>query len=87
MISIFYYFTIHSGYFFSVGKCHASIIIAGQFNMAHLVNITYKQSHTAIVAREFKIPCIVKTNIGTKVVKDGDELEVDASNGVVKILS
>ncbi|MFA6502945.1 MAG: PEP-utilizing enzyme [Candidatus Paceibacterota bacterium] len=44
-------------------------------------------SHTAIVAREFKIPCIVQAKIATKVIKDGDELEVDASGAIVRILS
>lgn len=44
-------------------------------------------SHTAIVSREFKIPCLVNTKMGTKLVKDGDELEVDASNGIVRIIS
>ena len=43
-------------------------------------------SHTAIVSREFKIPCLILTKIGTQVVKDGDYLEVDATNGIVKIL-
>jgi phosphoenolpyruvate synthase/pyruvate phosphate dikinase len=44
-------------------------------------------SHTAIVSREFKIPCIVRTNVGTQIIKDGDELEVDATNGTVRILN
>lgn len=44
-------------------------------------------SHTAIVSREFKIPCLVRTRVGTQLVKDGDEIEVDATNGVVRILS
>ena len=45
-------------------------------------------SHTAIVAREFKIPCIVGTKIATKVLKSGDKIEVDASGstGIVKII-
>jgi len=42
--------------------------------------------HAAIVAREFKIPCIIGTKIATKVLKDGDMVEVDANNGIVKIL-
>ena len=42
--------------------------------------------HAAIVSREFKIPCIVGTKIATKVLKDGDLVEVDANKGVVKIL-
>ena len=44
-------------------------------------------SHTAIVSREFKIPCLVRTNIATKVLKDGDRIEVDASNGIVRLLT
>ncbi len=42
--------------------------------------------HAAIVAREMKKPCIIATNIGTKVIKDGDTIEVDAENGIVRIL-
>jgi len=41
-------------------------------------------SHGTIVAREMNIPCIVRTNIGTKVFKTGDLVEVDANNGIVK---
>jgi phosphohistidine swiveling domain-containing protein len=40
--------------------------------------------HAAIVARELKIPCIVGTKISTKILKDGDKVEVDADNGVVR---
>jgi phosphohistidine swiveling domain-containing protein/uncharacterized protein YdhG (YjbR/CyaY superfamily) len=43
-------------------------------------------SHAAIVSRELKIPCIVGTKIATKILKDGDLVEVDANKGVVKIL-
>lgn len=42
--------------------------------------------HAAIVAREMKKPCIVGTKIATKVLKDGDLVEVDAVTGVVKVL-
>ncbi len=42
--------------------------------------------HAAIVARELKKPCIIGTKIATKVLKDGDLVEVDAEKGVVKIL-
>jgi len=42
--------------------------------------------HAAIVARELNIPCIVGTKIATKVLKDGDLVEVDADKGVVRIL-
>jgi phosphohistidine swiveling domain-containing protein/uncharacterized protein YdhG (YjbR/CyaY superfamily) len=43
-------------------------------------------SHAAIVSRELKIPCIVGTKIATKILKDGDLVEVDAEKGIVKIL-
>jgi len=42
--------------------------------------------HAAIISRELKIPCIVGTKISTKVLKDGDLVEVNANSGVVKIL-
>ena len=40
----------------------------------------------AAIAREMKKPCIVGTKIATKVLKDGDLVEVDAERGIVKIL-
>ena len=43
-------------------------------------------SHAAIVSRELKKPCIVGTKIATKILKDGDLVEVDANRGIVKIL-
>ena len=42
--------------------------------------------HAAVVARELKKPCIIGTKIATKVLKDGDLVEVDAERGVVKII-
>lgn len=42
--------------------------------------------HAAIVAREMKKPCIIGTKIATQVLKDGDLVEVDVDNGIVKIL-
>ena len=42
--------------------------------------------HAAIVAREMKKPCIIGTRVATKVLKDGDMVEVDANKGVVKVI-
>lgn len=42
--------------------------------------------HAAIVAREMKKPCIIGTKIATKVLKDGDLVEVDADRGIVRII-
>ncbi len=44
--------------------------------------------HAAIAARELQKPCIIGTKIATKALKDGDVVEVDADNGIVrKIIS
>ncbi len=43
-------------------------------------------SHAAIVAREMGKPCIIGTKNATQVIKDGDLIEVDGDNGVVRIL-
>lgn len=42
--------------------------------------------HAAIVSREMKKPCIIGTKIATKVLKDGDLVEVDANEGIVKVI-
>ncbi|MBW2981504.1 hypothetical protein KY343_01360 [Candidatus Woesearchaeota archaeon] len=42
--------------------------------------------HAAIISREFNIPCITGTRIATKVLKDGDLIEIDADNGIIKKL-
>lgn len=42
--------------------------------------------HAAIVAREMNKPAIVGTKVSTKVLQDGDEVEVDANKGIVKIV-
>jgi phosphohistidine swiveling domain-containing protein len=44
-------------------------------------------SHAAITARELKKPCVIGTQIATRVLKDGAIVEVDANKGIVKILS
>ncbi len=40
--------------------------------------------HAAIVSRELGIPCVIGTKIATKVLKDGDMVEINATTGVVK---
>ncbi|MCX6794452.1 MAG: PEP-utilizing enzyme [Candidatus Falkowbacteria bacterium] len=39
--------------------------------------------HAAIVSRELRIPCVVGTKFATKVLKDGDLVEVNANEGDV----
>lgn len=43
-------------------------------------------SHASIISRELKKPCVIGTKIATKVLKDGDEIEVNAQEGIVRIL-
>lgn len=43
--------------------------------------------HAAIISREFGIPCIVGTGNATQILRDADEVEVNANDGVVTILS
>ncbi len=43
-------------------------------------------SHAAIVSRELKIPCIVGTEIATKVIREGDVVELHCGRGTVKIV-
>jgi len=40
--------------------------------------------HAAIVSRELETPCVVGTKIATRVLQDGDIVEVDAIKGIIK---
>lgn len=42
--------------------------------------------HAAIIAREMNKPCIIGTKIATTVLKDGDIIELDAENGLVRLI-
>ncbi len=43
-------------------------------------------THASIVSREYRIPCVVGVGIATTAIKDGDVIEVDGSNGVIRIV-
>lgn len=62
------------------------LLPAMQRAAAFITDVGGITSHAAIVARELKKPCIVGTKIATQVLKDGDLVEVDAEQGIVKIL-
>jgi len=42
--------------------------------------------HAAIVSRELGIPCVVGVRNVHKILRDGDEVEVDATAGIIKII-
>jgi len=40
-------------------------------------------SHTALLAREHKLPCIIGTQTATRDIQDGQEIELTAENGII----
>ena len=62
------------------------LIIACQKAGAIITDMGGLMSHAAIVSREFGIPCIVGTRQGSKILKDGDMVEVNANHGWVRKL-
>jgi pyruvate,water dikinase len=48
---------------------------------AIVTNLGGRTCHAAIVSRELGIPCVIGTGNGTKVLKSGDEVTVDCSEG------
>jgi pyruvate,water dikinase len=43
-------------------------------------------SHPAVIAREFHIPAVVATGDATKVISDGQIVEVDGNAGKVRMV-
>ena len=76
----------NSGEILVANTTHPNYLPAMQKAVAFITNEGGIISHAAIVARELKKPCVVGTKIATKVLKDGDMVEVDANRGIVKII-
>jgi phosphohistidine swiveling domain-containing protein len=53
---------------------------------ALVIDIGGTMSHGAIVAREMGIPCVINTQVGTRIIKTGDRIRVDGSTGMVHLL-
>ena len=43
-------------------------------------------SHGAVIAREYGLPAIVNTRTGTRAVRSGDRIRLDANNGYIEWL-
>jgi pyruvate,water dikinase len=43
-------------------------------------------SHTAVVARELEIPCVIGTKVATRVLRTGDLVRLDGGRGTIEIL-
>jgi len=65
---------------------HPDFVPAMQRASAFVTDEGGMMSHAAIVSREMKKPCIVGCKSGTRLIKDGDLIEVDADKGIVKII-
>ena len=44
-------------------------------------------SHSAIIAREYRIPAVVATGSGTSTLRDGQVVTVDGTTGQIEVLS
>lgn len=60
------------------------IIPAMKKASAIVTNLGGITSHAAIVSRELGTPCVIGTQIATKVLKDGDKVRVDANHGTIR---
>jgi pyruvate,water dikinase len=53
---------------------------------ALVVDLGGALSHAAVVARELRIPCVVNTRNGTRVLSTGDRVRVDGDAGTIEVL-
>jgi phosphoenolpyruvate synthase/pyruvate phosphate dikinase len=65
---------------------HPNYLPAMQKAAAFVTNEGGMISHASIIARELRRPCIVGTSNATKVLMDGDFVEVNADIGIVRLL-
>jgi pyruvate,water dikinase len=43
-------------------------------------------SHGSVIAREYGLPCVVNSRVGTRLIKTGDRIRLDGDSGMVEIL-
>jgi phosphohistidine swiveling domain-containing protein len=60
------------------------LVIAAGKAIAIVTDVGGVTSHAAVLARELGIPCVVGTQVATRLFKDGDLIKVDAAAGVVR---
>ena len=74
---------IESGEILVTGMTNPDFVPAMKRASAIVTDEGGMTSHAAIVSREMGIPCIVGSLKATQVLKDGDIITVDATNGVI----
>ena len=42
-------------------------------------------THASVVSREYRVPCVVGAGLATQTIKDGDEITVDGTKGIIVI--
>lgn len=72
------------GDIFVTTRSNPNLLPAMRQAAAIIADIGGITSHAAIIARELKIPAVVGVKFASMVLKDGNLVEVDANNGVVK---
>ncbi len=77
---------VKEGFILVAVTTHPDYTIAMRKAAAIITNEGGITSHAAIVSRELGIPCIVGTQNATKLLKDGDKVEVDTIKGIVRRL-
>ena len=68
------------------GSTGPEMIMACKKAGAIITDVGGITSHAALISRELGIPSVIATKIATKVLKDGDLVEVDADKGIIKII-
>jgi pyruvate,water dikinase len=43
-------------------------------------------THASIVSREYRVPCVVGVGRATAAIRTGDDVEVDGTEGVVRVI-
>ncbi|MDO8483161.1 MAG: PEP-utilizing enzyme [bacterium] len=77
---------MHKGNILVSHMTNPDIVPAMKMAAAIVTDLGGITCHAAIVARELGKPCIIGTKIATKVLKDGNMVEVNADKGIVKII-
>ncbi|OGE31004.1 hypothetical protein A2631_04965 [Candidatus Daviesbacteria bacterium RIFCSPHIGHO2_01_FULL_44_29] len=60
-----------------------SMVLVMSMASAIVTDIGGVTAHAAILSRELGIPCVVATKLGTKTLKNGDQVYVDGTQGKV----
>lgn len=77
---------IHEGEFLVTAMTSPNFLPAMKTALGFITDEGGVTSHAAIIAREMNKPSIIGTKVATKILKDGDLVEVDTEEGIVTIL-